>query len=308
MSEYNRPPNGHGEINELQNKDFFSVKRTRSELSSGSSVASVCVSKKVKTDSDAFEMDSLINESVSEENDEVMETTEGTELIKSMSQSMNKKLESLFLNFQKCANEEMQNTLQKYEKMISVVEKDINKLKERSNSLIQLVEKERKTAVSAERKVQTLQLKVTDLEKQMVKSEQYSRKSNVRIGGMVEKKDGICKEMVVEMIQRKLGVNITTKDIDAAHRLPQQDRNKPHPIIVRFFARDIKFQVIKNRSKLKGSGITIQEDLCKAMHLLLNRVSKDERVKTAWAWNGNVFCEDKQGKVVKAEYGEPLNL
>ena len=112
---------------------------------------------------------------------------------------------------------------------------------------------------------------------------------------------------VVHLLNSKLNLDLTADDIDAAHRLPIRDQTKPKPIIVRFMRREHKTAAMKGRSRLKGTGITIGEDLCKAMLEVTNRARNHPRVKDTWAWNGSVYIKDFGDKVYKLNYGEPLD-
>jgi hypothetical protein len=49
---------------------------------------------------------------------------------------------------------------------------------------------------------------------------QYSRKLNIRIAGLVEKKYKHCVEYEANMIQTKLNLDIVAEDINVARRLP----------------------------------------------------------------------------------------
>jgi hypothetical protein len=148
-----------------------------------------------------------------------------------------------------------------------------------------------------------------DMKARLVHLEQYSRKANIRIFGVKESTRENCKQVVADIINDKLQLRYTLSqdDIDAAHRLPQRDTSKPKSIIVRFFRRDDKAEIMRNRRNLKSSGITFGEDLCKDMLGVLNRAENDPRVMNAWAWNGAIFFKDFKEKIHKLEYGVPLD-
>ena len=111
------------------------------------------------------------------------------------------------------------------------------------------------------------------------------------------------------MVRKKIGIKLDPKQIDAAHPLPTRRKGGKGSTIVKLHERDTKALLMKNRKKLKGSGITIVEDLCVPMQKLLNRVNNHPMVKNAWAWQGNIFYEHRMtGEVSKAVYGEPLGL
>ena len=137
--------------------------------------------------------------------------------------------------------------------------------------------------------------------------EQYSRKSNIRIFGMKEKTTENCKEVVAELLNTKLNMDITPRDIDAAHRLPSLNKTAPKPIIVRFVRRDHKANAMQRRKQLKGTGVTIAEDLCKDLVMVMNRAKNHEKIKDTWAWDGHIFIKDFSNNTHKLEYGESVD-
>jgi hypothetical protein len=75
------------------------------------------------------------------------------------------------------------------------------------------------------------------------------------------------------MIQTKLKIKTSVDTIDAAHRLPwTKSTDKPAQVIVKFHKRADKQIVMQNRKLLKGSGISISDDLCPGQVELMNRV------------------------------------
>ena len=58
---------------------------------------------------------------------------------------------------------------------------------------------------------------------------------------------------------------------------------------------------MSNRRKLKGSGISIQEDLTRATVSLLKKTSNHENVSSAWTADGKVIAAVKttNGKTLK---------
>ena len=50
---------------------------------------------------------------------------------------------------------------------------------------------------------------------------------------------------------------------------------------------------MKNRRKLKGSGIVVAEDLTKQNGELLHKTSKHKKVNSAWSMDGRIFAAVK---------------
>ena len=60
--------------------------------------------------------------------------------------------------------------------------------------------------------------------------------------------------------------------------------------------RDVKWDIMKKRKDLKGTGIVFAEDLCNDMKTLFEEVRDYEHVDTAWAWNGKSWVKTSLGK------------
>ena len=74
-------------------------------------------------------------------------------------------------------------------------------------------------------------------------------------------------------------------------------RFKPS-IIVRFYRRTIRNDIIRARRALKGSAVSIREDLTRLNQALLNRAMNHPRVDRAWTWNGKINVVGHNGNRV----------
>jgi hypothetical protein len=70
-------------------------------------------------------------------------------------------------------------------------------------------------------------------------------------------------------------------------------------VIVRFVNRKVKESVIKNRTKLKNTGVVVVEDLTDMNYKLFQRVKADPLCENAWTINGKVTMKTKSGRIVK---------
>ena len=138
--------------------------------------------------------------------------------------------------------------------------------------------------------------------------EQYGRGNNVRIRGLAIRKDEDCRSMVIAFLKEKLQVDVTTEDIEAAHILPSRSelsnnasqpscqglqQHGPPVIIVRFWERDLRDQVLRSRQRLKKTRFAIIEYLTALNAKTLSQISKDPNVDTAWTWSGKVYALTK---------------
>ena len=268
---------------------FFTPKRKRSDTSSSSSPPEALEKKRSK---EASPIATLAESAIMEEE------LAFSEISTLVATEVNNKLETIFDELKIKTKEAVAEALVTVENLlerVTILEAENATLKARVETLEE--NRNRTTSLGEVPK---------DILSRLVHLEQYSRKSNIRIFGAKEEQGENCRETVVKLLNNKLNMHLTSKNIDAAHRLPSQNVG-PKPNIVRFMARDDKNMAMRYRSNLKGSGVTVAEDLCKDMARLLNRASNHEKVKDAWAWNGNIFMKDFQDKVHRLEYGESID-
>lgn len=102
--------------------------------------------------------------------------------------------------------------------------------------------------------------------------QQYTRRNSLRIFGLKEDNNENVDQAVINICKDKLGVAISADNIDRCHRLGafRPDAIKPRAIIVKFISYGYRAKVFQEKKKLKGSGITIREDLTRARVEVLN--------------------------------------
>ena len=136
--------------------------------------------------------------------------------------------------------------------------------------------------------------------------QQYSRKSHVRVFGMPEEQNENCQVKVTDLINSKLNYSIDDNTVEVAHRVGKVGE-KPRAILVRFHRRDIKYSVMKARKMLRGSGISISEDLTKTNLNLVKESKQHPRIEDAWGWNGKVFAKGLNGKTFVIRLNESID-
>ena len=127
--------------------------------------------------------------------------------------------------------------------------KDLNEIKNEVNEI-------KKKQETNENTIQTQETKITHQENKTEHMFTYSRQDHVQFSGvpLCPDMDGYenCKLMVVT-ICRELHYNIPINEISTAHRLKHHhERTDPPGIIVRFKDRDIRNDVLRLKSQLRG--------------------------------------------------------
>ena len=130
--------------------------------------------------------------------------------------------------------------------------------------------------------------------------EQYSRRDNIRIVGLDEKKNETieeCAALVQDFFQQELKIEDKI-DISIAHRLGKPRDGQSRPIICRLVKRSHKSTIMRGRKELreKKSKIYISEDLTHTNQRLLRDLKQDQRVARAWTYNCAVNIEGHNGQ------------
>jgi hypothetical protein len=117
--------------------------------------------------------------------------------------------------------------------------------------------------------------------------EQYSRRNNVRIFGVAEKDNEDTNQLVVD-IAAKLNVQLEDCHIDRSHRIGKVG-DMPRPIIVKFVSYAERSAVFRSKKLLRGTKITIREDLTKMRLSLLKEAVSLYSTKAVWSSDGVIL-------------------
>lgn len=124
--------------------------------------------------------------------------------------------------------------------------------------------------------------------------EQYTRRHNVRIFGVPEVEGENTDDVVTKIFTDKLKLDIPRDRLDRTHRVgrrPGPTANgtpRSRPIIVRFSSYRDRRSVFTSKKLLKGSGITIREDLTSARAELLRAAVSRYGVTNVWTLDGRI--------------------
>lgn len=140
--------------------------------------------------------------------------------------------------------------------------------------------------------------------------EQYTRRNNIRIFGLPESDSENIDDVVINLFNEKLNVNITPSEIDRCHRLGKKTNNKSNrPVIVKFTSYRSRHLVFATKKSLKGSGITIREDLTKSRLALLKAAADKVTFKNAWTSDGRVIVNlKKRGRSQKVYINSIIDI
>ena len=140
--------------------------------------------------------------------------------------------------------------------------------------------------------------KVLDNKYDNDKLEQYGRRESIRIAGVPEDDNentdtSITRQKVIDTL-KKIDVDITHESISASHRIGKKNSRYHRNIICKFVSRQPKELVMKNRAKIKGTDIFINEDLTPLRSKLLTYIkTKVQNVnqKSVHSIGGKIACK-----------------
>ena len=145
---------------------------------------------------------------------------------------------------------------------LKTITDDVNHLKENVNHTDGIIRK-------LEEKIITLKKNLTDVEKaskeKQREMEDRSRRNNLRIDGIKENDKESwheCEKKVQDIIAKKLGIK-TNIIIERAHRTGKKDERKPRCIVFKLLNYKDKELILNNASRLKNTGIFVNEDFSK---------------------------------------------
>lgn len=140
-----------------------------------------------------------------------------------------------------------------------------------------------KTALEEkDRTISRLNNKIDDLE-------QYQRRQCLRIFGVKEEQAEDTDKIATDVAGR-IGVELSITDIDRSHRIGKKS-DKPRPIIVKFISYRKRREVFTNKKNLRGTGVTVREDLTRARHLLLKECITKYGLTNVWTQDGDIIIK-----------------
>lgn len=140
---------------------------------------------------------------------------------------------------------------EKFVTEISELKEELKSFKQNSDSQINNLIKENKN-LQEENKILKTKLEVI---------EKRTKKFNVILYGIKEEPNQSIEETVVaNIIQNKLQIDCSEKDIRDIYRVGKSINNKTRPIVVETVRSDFKNEILAKSSKLKGTGISISLD------------------------------------------------
>lgn len=135
--------------------------------------------------------------------------------------------------------------------------------------------------------------------------EQYQRRNNLRISGLLdnptENEENTITKICEKLNEHIPDLELEASHIDIAHRLGNFEPGNHRVVIVRFIFRTTRNKILANRACLKGTDIYVNEDLTKLNVNVLSSIrhKRKDEVEFAYTREGKIFVKLKDKSKVK---------
>ena len=128
-----------------------------------------------------------------------------------------------------------------------------------------------------------------NLENQLYRQEQYSRRNCILIHGITKTQDENT-DISLRTINEHLELELTEKELDHTHRIgnPKSGNKRPRPIIAKFARYNTRRKVFENKKKFKITGISITESLTKHTMEFLKKAKNEVGFNSVWTADGRI--------------------
>jgi hypothetical protein len=128
---------------------------------------------------------------------------------------------------------------------------------------------------------------------------QYQRRNNLRLFGVPEAAGEDVTKVVTSLLSDKLEVSVTADMIDRCHRVGRRPLasgsaadSRPRAILVKYVSYQTKLRVLSARGRLKGTGVSVREDLTQKRAVLHKQMVEKYGLRNVWTRDGRIFWRD----------------
>ena len=184
--------------------------------------------------------------------------------------------------------------------VIDTILKENAALKEKLGVSDSIIENLQKKLKKQDEELSDLKDSLYESEVNHDKLEQYTRRNNLEIAGISDRiSDENLEEHVIDLL-KDVGVTVSSRDIEACHRLPKSSsskaKNLPKRSIVRFVNRKNVEGALRKRKLLKNNhkhnGIYFNENLCtnyREIWFKCRDIHRCNRIFSYHTYNGTVY-------------------
>lgn len=165
----------------------------------------------------------------------------------------------------------------------------INKMQQKIEELTKEVEKLK------EEKQETNKI----ITKEIEIMKQHRKRKAIRMHGVTESNGEKVIEKALEILNTNLNLNLVPDNLENCFRVGKI-RNEKRAILITFTNENTKKTVIQNRGKLKGTGISIAEDVTPQRYKLFREAKEKLGKENVWIAGGEIRAQiGQQRRVIK---------
>ena len=218
-------------------------------------------------------------------------------------EDMSKKMETLATKDDiNTLKEDMERAVAGMNKKIEVLEGRCYDLEKERDELKEEMKTMKKRHDSLTEEVVKLKSEDRVRERENNALEQYTRNWSLQVFRVPEEQGEDCRAKVLDIFNNKLKVKTEAADIEVAHRTGA--RREPgaattRPIIVRFHSREKRELVLRERRRLKGTSVSICEDVTSKNLGLMKEAEKHSATLSVWSSKGQIIAKLKNNTTVR---------
>ncbi|XP_039747912.1 uncharacterized protein LOC120625066 [Pararge aegeria] len=144
--------------------------------------------------------------------------------------------------------------------------------------------------------LENLQQQVEHLSKQQDKLEMNSRRKILLVYGIPDVNGEDTLKLVVKTLSDHLNMpDLSVADVSRCHRMGSIKSGKQRAILLKFKQLSLRNQVWYDKTKLKGTGITLSEFLTRDRHAIFMEARQRFGVSKCWTKDGSIFVVQSNG-------------
>lgn len=149
--------------------------------------------------------------------------------------------------------------------------------------------------------LQLLQQQITELSNQVDNIEMRHRKKILLLNGVAEKPGENIPLTVLDILQKHLGMELTSSAISKAYRLGSPTNGKIRPIVLRLSSYEQRADVWRTKTKLKGTSFVLSEYLTKQRKSLFLKARSHFNIRNVCSIGGTIMVKLPNGSRYKIE-------
>lgn len=178
------------------------------------------------------------------------------------------------------------------DKVSEKIDNEIEKLSEQITDIRQTID-----GIQAEQ--DEVRLRVADLE-------QDSKQGQLRLYGLPEDNEGDLTKQVVDVFERKMGVEGAV--VNRCYRIGPKKAGRARAVLIKFDSLRQRDLVFYNKKKLKGTKLVVAEELVKSRYELLLYAKEKLGRDKVWTAGGKIFTKVNGSKKLLRSSDEVLKI